>query len=81
MVDHASDIHKQKAMSKDKFYTADRETREHGDTVAALEVPRIKAGNYKLQIDIPKAAFVFTSMYETCLSFDLQIEYLALNKD
>ena len=31
-------------------------------------------------ISIPKAAWVFTKKFETCLKFDLQIEYMALNK-
>jgi hypothetical protein len=60
---------------------ADRQTKQHGDTVTALEVPKMKAGKYMLTISIPKAAFVFTKKFETCLNFDLIIEYLALHKE
>lgn len=82
MLDHASSFHStHKASDKDRFYVADKQTKQHGDTVSALEVPHIKAGKYTLQISVPKAAFVFTPKFETCLKFDLNIEYMALNKE
>jgi len=42
-----------------------------------IEEPRIDAGMYTLEIIVPRAAFLPTKEYSTCLNFDLVVEYVS----
>jgi hypothetical protein len=42
-----------------------------------IEEPRIDAGMYTLEIAVPRAAFLPTKEYSTCLNFDLVVEYVS----
>jgi hypothetical protein len=46
------------------------------DMTSYLEIPKIEAGRYKLIIEVPRAYFLPTKKFQTCLNFDLVIEYI-----
>jgi hypothetical protein len=45
------------------------------DLATFIEEPRIDAGMYTLEIAVPRACFLPTKAYATCLTFDLIVEY------
>lgn len=47
------------------------------DMVTFIEEPRIQSGMYTLEIMIPKAAFLPSKEHNTCLNFDLVVEYVS----
>lgn len=50
---------------------------EANDLATFIEEPRIDAGMYTLEIAVPRAAFLPTKEFATCLSFDLVVEYVS----
>jgi hypothetical protein len=46
------------------------------DMTSFIEVLDIQAGRYLLEIEIPRAYFLSTSKFPTCLGFDLVVEYI-----
>ena len=46
------------------------------DAAVYFEEPRIDAGKYQLEILVPSGLFLPSKQYDTCLCFDLIIEYV-----
>jgi hypothetical protein len=46
------------------------------DMLHSIEVPALPKGKYKLRIGLPKAYWVKQRGFETCLSFQLMMEYM-----
>jgi hypothetical protein len=46
------------------------------DMAAYIEVPSIDEGTYSLVAEIPKAYFLPTKDFNTCLGFSMNIEYI-----
>lgn len=46
------------------------------DMVSFIEMPKIPAGDYELQILVMRSLFLPTKEFPTCISFDLSIEYI-----
>ena len=46
------------------------------DMVTFLELPKIAAGEYELQILVMRSLFLPTREFTTCISFALSIEYI-----
>lgn len=46
------------------------------DMASYIEEDSIDEGTYTLEIEVPRAYFLLTKEFETCLGFDLTIEYV-----
>jgi hypothetical protein len=55
--------------------TNDQYTKSMGDTVAIIEANHIHAGRYLLRMSIPKANWMATKKYDTCLKLDFYMSY------
>ena len=50
---------------------------ETHDTSSYIEIPSLDAGQYRLEIALRRSLFLPTKKYQTCLDFDLVLEYIA----
>lgn len=51
------------------------------DMLTFIEVPKIEAGLYEIQIMVVKGLFLPTKRFQTCLTFDLVIEYVGVSQN
>jgi hypothetical protein len=58
----------------------DLETKAMGDTVAVIEANTIHAGHYILRVSVPKANWMSTKKFNTCLKFEFYMNYHELKK-
>jgi len=58
----------------------DSETKLLGDTVSVIEANHIHAGHYLLRVSIPKASWMFTKKFDSCLHLDFYMSYHVLAK-
>jgi hypothetical protein len=49
---------------------------ENKDMLSYVESTNFEAGNYSLVIAVPKGYWHYTHKYETCLNFDLSMEFM-----
>lgn len=59
--------------------TNDLETKNMGDTVAIIEANHINAGHYLLRMSVPKANWMATKKFDTCLKLDFYMSYHFVN--
>jgi|LakMenEpi03Oct11_1017367.scaffolds.fasta_scaffold08421_2 hypothetical protein len=50
------------------------------DLVSFIEVNDMKEGKYYLEIGVPISLFFKSSKYETCVDYDIVIEYISKRK-
>jgi len=50
------------------------------DLISFIEIDSIDEGEYTLEIGVPLGYFVHSSKFDTCLEFDLIIEYISRRK-
>jgi len=50
------------------------------DMASFVEVPKLDAGRYRLEIVIRRSMFLPTKQYPTCLAFGLVVEYVARDR-
>lgn len=50
------------------------------DMMSYIELNEISAGDYTLKIGVPISYFVNSSKFDTCLDFDLVVEYVKRQK-
>ncbi len=53
---------------------------ENKDMLSYVESTNFEAGNYFLVIAVPKGYWHYTRKYETCLNFDLTMEFMKNEK-
>ena len=45
------------------------------DMLSFIQIPSLEAGDYQLQIIVPKGHWTYTRQFETCLNFRVVLEY------
>lgn len=54
--------------------------RENRDMLSYVEATNFEPGKYSLVIAVPKGYWHYTQKFETCLSFDLSMEFMKNQK-
>ena len=67
----------EKTSSLEDVSSAGQEFSLDNDMITYIEVPKIEAGLYELQIHVMKSLFLPTHKFATCLNFDLTVEYVS----
>lgn len=66
--------------SKSKNAVSLKPDLESRDMMSYIELNEIEAGDYTLKIGVPIAFFLKSSKFDTCLDFDLVVEYVSRQK-